>query len=226
MKIFSSLLASLCSQQQYTFQQAWLWFVSGAIAGGSIVYFALKLRLKAQPSLDVPLVSAQGVDYNKLRDLLAAGEWKLADEETELCMLKVCRQETEAGLEKTHIDNFPCEDLRIIEQLWLKYSDGHFGFSVQQHIYQNMGSKREYDEQLWKVFAVFVGWRYRSGNRWIDYDRLTFGIKAPLGHLPAKVIHIDNCRAFCVVRLYDRLDSCCANMRTFNYHQDSDTLAT
>lgn len=201
------LLLNLLSPQKQTFLPAWLWFISGAFAGASIVYFVLKFRLKYQLPNHGPLVSTKGVDYTQLRDFLAAGEWKLADEETELCMLKVCGKEKEGGLDREDIDSLPCEDLCTIERLWLKYSDGRFGFSVQQRIYDK-SSLKEYDESLWKLFAVIVGWRYRIGNKWIDYDRLTFGIQAPVGHLPAKVIHIDRIRLFLVVRLWHRLNHC------------------
>ena len=85
------------------------------------------------------------MDYRKLRDLLAAGKWKEADEETTRVMLAVAKREKEDWLDVKHIDNFPCEDLRTIDQLWVKYSDGKFGFSVQKRIYQGLGGTREYN---------------------------------------------------------------------------------
>ena len=110
-------------------------------------------------SNDVPLVSARGVNYEKLRDLLAAGKWKEADQETNSCMLKVARREKEGWLRIEDIDNFPCEDLRTIDQLWVKYSRGKFGFSVQKQIYQSLGGTRQYDSKIWKAFGDRVGWR-------------------------------------------------------------------
>lgn len=38
---------------------------------------------------DVQLISAVGIDYTTLRDLLAAGKWREADKETQRVMLKV-----------------------------------------------------------------------------------------------------------------------------------------
>ena len=58
-------------------------------------------------------------------------------------MLAVAKREKE--LDVNSIDNFPCEDLRTIDQLWVKYSDGRFGFSVQKRIYQNLGGTRGYN---------------------------------------------------------------------------------
>ncbi|MFM6271628.1 MAG: GUN4 domain-containing protein, partial [Dolichospermum sp.] len=86
---------------------------------------------------EVELKSYVGMDYRKLRDLLKAGKWKEADEETLRVMLAVAR-EREGWLNVESIDNFPCADLRTIDQLWVKYSDGRFGFSVQKRIYQGL----------------------------------------------------------------------------------------
>jgi len=62
--------------------------------------------------------------YQKLRDFLKAGEWENADLETLRVMLQVADRSP----------NFPCFDLRTIDQLWVKYSNGRFGFSVQKRI--------------------------------------------------------------------------------------------
>ncbi|MFM9156775.1 MAG: GUN4 domain-containing protein, partial [Dolichospermum sp.] len=87
-------------------------------------------------SPEIQLKLDVGMDYSKLRDLLKAGEWKEADEETRRVMLAVAKRENEGSLDVESIDNFPCADLRTIDQLWVKYSDGKFGFSVQKRIYQ------------------------------------------------------------------------------------------
>ncbi|MFM6623822.1 MAG: GUN4 domain-containing protein, partial [Dolichospermum sp.] len=98
---------------------------------------------RQQQELKSSLQSSCGVDYRKLRDLLAAGKWKEADEETRQVMLAVAKRERERWLNVESIDNFPCADLRTIDQLWVKYSDGRFGFSVQKRIYQGLGGTRE-----------------------------------------------------------------------------------
>ena len=138
-------------------------------------------------SNDVPLVSAREINYENLRELLATGKWKEADEETIKCMLKVTKREKELWLRVKDINNFPCEDLLSIDKLWLKYSDGQFGFSVQTQIYQSLGGTRKYDSKIWEAFADQVGWR-RKG-RWLGYSQLSFNLKicGYIGHLPAAV---------------------------------------
>lgn len=144
------------------------------------------------------LKSSCGMDYRKLRDLLAAGKWKEADAETTRVMLAVAKREKEGWLDVESIDNFPCADLRTIDQLWVKYSNGKFGFSVQKRIYQGFGRTREYNREIWEKFGDKVGWR--KGGDWLYYKDTTFDIKAPEGHLPEFVMwggvfsRVETCR--------------------------------
>jgi tetratricopeptide (TPR) repeat protein len=131
---------------------------------------------------DVELKSAVGMNYTRLRDLLAAGKWKEADEETRRVMLSVGKREKESWLDTKSIDNFPCEDLLTIDQLWVKYSDGKFGFSVQNKIYQSLEGTRDYDQKIWDAFGDKVGWR-KEGS-WLRYSYITFDKRSPEGHLP------------------------------------------
>ena len=126
--------------------------------------------------------AATGVNYTPLRDLLAAGKWEEADRETTRAMLQAASRAKEDGLRSKDIDNFPCEDLHIIDQLWLESSKGKFGFSVQKDIYGDLGGTREYNEEVWKNFADRVGWR-KEGN-WLYHRDLTFNLDAPAGQLP------------------------------------------
>ncbi|MDB9438727.1 serine/threonine-protein kinase [Dolichospermum lemmermannii CS-548] len=128
------------------------------------------------------LKSSCGMDYRKLRDYLAQGKWKEADEETKRVMLAVVKREKVGWLDEGSIDNFPCADLRTIDQLWVKYSGGKFGFSVQKRIYQGFGGTRKYDREIWEKFGDKVGWR--KGGDWLYYKDITFDKKAPEGHLP------------------------------------------
>ncbi|HEY9849018.1 MAG TPA: serine/threonine-protein kinase [Leptolyngbyaceae cyanobacterium] len=136
------------------------------------------------PSAD-DLSSDKGIDYRKLRDLLKAGSWKEADEETVEVILKVQGIGARlAALES--IDNFPCTDLRTIDQLWIKYSNGRFGFSVQKRIWESVrGKPGLYDYyEMKEKFGDRVGWYVKKKDYWKRYWDLTFTQNAPLGHLP------------------------------------------
>ncbi|NMF67422.1 transcriptional regulator [Brasilonema octagenarum UFV-E1] len=125
------------------------------------------------------LSSERGVNYTKLRNLLKAGQWKEADLETVTFMLKAAGREIESWLDIESIKNFPCTDLRTIDQLWVKYSSGRFGFSVQKRVWESVG--KDYEK-----FGDRVGWRKGMPwkKEWLYYNELTFSTKAPQGHLP------------------------------------------
>ena len=127
----------------------------------------------SKPLAETDAISSErGVDYTKLRDLLAQGKWKEADKETLLVMLKVAGLIEGDWLRVEDIEEFPCTDLRTIDTLWVKYSKGRFGFSVQKRIWQSVGGTPDADYETYKRFGDRVGWRV--DNKWLDYDDLTF----------------------------------------------------
>jgi len=137
-----------------------------------------------QPASGPTLISAAtGVNYQPLQEALAAGDFELADQTTYNLMVRAANREEPGWLRAEDVQNFSCEDLNIIDQLWLNNSDGKFGFSVQQQIYQRLGGTQgEYDADVWRSLGDEVGWR--QDDRWLLYSQLNFGLDAPVGHLP------------------------------------------
>lgn len=156
----------------------------------------------------VESVAKNLVDYTKLRDLLAAGEWQKADRETETVMIKAAGREQEGWLTEEDLNAFPCEDLRIIDQLWVKYSNGRFGFSVQKEIWQEIeANKKEEDVEIWKEFGNRIGWR--MNDSWVGYRNLNFTLDAPQGHLPEWVFVSGFVGGgFFGSGLFDRVENC------------------
>ena len=153
-------------------------------------------RFIVQPEPETEnLASEKGIDYTKLRDLLAAKNWKEADEETYQVMIQAVGKEDGDYFNKDELLNFPCTDLRTIDRLWVEYSDGHFGFSVQKKIYLSVGGKADgkYYEEAWEKFGDRVGWRVNSS--WIFYLEVIFDTSSPRGHLPwCGVVVLGNAR--------------------------------
>jgi serine/threonine protein kinase len=139
----------------------------------------LAMLPQATMSQPVNLISARGVDYSQLDRLLASEKWKEADQETAKKMLEAARRTKEGWFLSEDIPRFPCEDLRIIDQLWVKYSNGRFGFSVQKRIYESLGGSGEYDQKIWEAFGDRVGWRVN--NTWLYHNELKFYTVAPGG---------------------------------------------
>ncbi|MDJ0536655.1 MAG: GUN4 domain-containing protein [Xenococcaceae cyanobacterium MO_207.B15] len=148
---------------------------------------------KIDPEIEAELTSLESNVsyqlYQSLETYLKNGQWREADSETLKVMLKVADREEIGYLNKDSIDKFPCEDLRIIDQLWVKYSKGKFGFSVQKDIYESLGGTKEYNQQVWHNFCEINGWRV--GGKYINYHDLTFNVKAPQAHLPTTGEHSD-----------------------------------
>lgn len=116
------------------------------------------------------------VIYQKLIQLLTSEKWQEADRETATAMLKLAGRETAGWLRVEDFNRFPSFELEIIDQLWVKYSNGRFGFSVQKQIRRSVANN-------YFAFGDRVGWR--QGGLWLDYPSLNFTAGAPPGHLPA-----------------------------------------
>jgi eukaryotic-like serine/threonine-protein kinase len=134
------------------------------------------------------LVSSVGIDYSKLRNLLASKKWQEADRETARLMLRLAKREEKGWLDRESLEEFPYEDLQTIDRLWVKYSNGHFGFSVQQRIYENVIESSEDDSEVWQTFRDLVGWR-KKGEKFC-YSHLNFSEKAPKAHLPVVALFV------------------------------------
>jgi eukaryotic-like serine/threonine-protein kinase len=120
--------------------------------------------------------SAVGIDYTRLHNLLEQHQWQDADQETDAIILQVCDRQGQGKLGIEDIREFPCRDLRTLDKLWIKYSGGRFGFSIQRRLWVKVD--RDYE-----AFGDQVGWRQHA--IWLPYTELTFGIAAPEGHLPS-----------------------------------------
>ena len=123
------------------------------------------------------LISPVGVDYSNLNNLLSQGKWQDADLETKEVMLWVIGRDD--YLPGGAIDEFSCEDLAIINLLWVHHSGNRFGFSVQIRILQEV-------KEDWGSFGDRVGWRVNQV--WQPKTNRVYDLQAPRGHLPSSAI--------------------------------------
>jgi hypothetical protein len=136
-----------------------------------------------RPSEPTLISAATGVNYQPLKDALVARDYRLADQTTANLMVRAAGREAEGALREADGKNFSCDDLKIIDQLWLDHSNGKFGFSVQQQIYKSLGgTPGQYNETIYRQFGDQVGWL--QNNQWMPYGSLNFSATAPMGHLP------------------------------------------
>jgi hypothetical protein len=133
------------------------------------------------------LHSEKGIDYSTLRDLLKAGDWRAADEETYKTMIQAVGKSPGNYFTKHDLLTFPCADLHTIDRLWVKYSQGKFGFSVQKQIYVDCGAKLDGEypgDKIWEKFCDRVGWRI-EGEYVTSYQTLKANPSlSPRGEFP------------------------------------------
>lgn len=121
-----------------------------------------------------------------LRDLLEAGKWKEANDETWRLIVGGLKEEQICDLSVAKaIEDLPASEARTMNRLWEEYSQGRFGFRVQQRIYEEC-------QQNFVNFACHVGWRfyYEDNPRLYPENRehikalIRYSPNALEGHLP------------------------------------------
>jgi len=144
-----------------------------------------KLRADVEQELAALKQTVQESRYRQLEALLKAQQWKEADEETDRLMIATVGKEKGQNFTSDELLNFPCEELRSIDGLWVKYSKGRFGFSVQKDIYVACGGKLDGKypgDEIWEEFGDRVGWR--ESNEWLSSLQLDPSVLYPQGNFP------------------------------------------
>lgn len=122
--------------------------------------------------------SGQGIEYAPLQRALARQEFEEADRITS----EVLRQLAGPAAVKrgyvyySEVAVFAAVDLESLDRLWVVYSQGRFGFSVQLRLLRSLAGRWD---QLWPR----LGWK--QGGLWTRYPgSFTWSLQAPEGHLP------------------------------------------
>lgn len=121
----------------------------------------------------------------QLEDYLRQGDWEKADEETAWLFYLVMVQR---GYKDWYqlCQNFPNQILQEIDQLWVNYSQGHFGFSIQKRIWSSVGGNPNADFETWVNFCQQVEWIEENNSK--NYNSLPFSLESADGNLPARWI--------------------------------------
>lgn len=118
------------------------------------------------------------VDYSDIQTALIQQDYELADRLTlqKMCELAGPNAVKRKWLYFTEVNIFPPLDLQTLDQLWLTYSEGKFGFSKQREIWLGVGKN-------WEKFWPKIAWK--DGNIWTRYPGgFIWSLEAPVGHLP------------------------------------------
>lgn len=175
------------------------WLIPSAIFGFLIViyYFA--------PNFKPPIPPPVQIDYKPIEKLLKSQNFREADDETLRVMLSLADRKQDRFFNKDNIQNFPCTDLRKINQLWVKSSNRKFGFSIQKKIWSDVGGQPGLynNPNLADKFTQRVGWGV-DPNKW--QRNISYKLSAPAGQLPFKVT--SRVYPFGVPYWAERLQSC------------------
>lgn len=126
----------------------------------------------------LPLPADCSVDYSEIQTALVQQDFELADRLTlqKMCELAGPNAVKRKWLYFTEITIFPNVDLQTLNQLWLIYSEGKFGFSKQREVWLGVGKD-------WEKFWPRIAWK--DGNTWTRYPGgFIWNLEAPVGHLP------------------------------------------
>lgn len=159
-------------------------------------------------SFNIPTTGSEasevGADYTKLANLLAKQRLKAADRETSDKLFWLAKGNPDEYLPKGNMKMIPCKDLRTINNLWLSYSKGKYGFSVQQKLYEQIYKEvsrkpkiLSVESEVYDRFARRVDWTARDDAR-LNYDPLIINSRGGEGHLPVTYIKLgvpESCRS-------------------------------
>ncbi|KAG2445075.1 hypothetical protein HYH02_008942 [Chlamydomonas schloesseri] len=130
--------------------------------------------------MEVELGTTAGIDYTTLRDHLANGEFREAEDETRALLIKLAGPEAvkRNWVYFTEVKNISVTDFQTLDSLWKASSNGKFGYSVQKEIWvQN--TKR------WPKFFKQIDWTQGENNNYRKWPmEFIYSLDAPRGHLP------------------------------------------
>lgn len=124
--------------------------------------------------------------FSHLRDLLAEGRFKEADQETANILFGVINKTAET-ITPSDIETFPIAPLRIVDRLWRKFSNDRFGLGIQLNIYRELGGDLNtliaQDADLFLQFCDRIGWR--QNGKMLTPENWEPSLSSPPGFLPA-----------------------------------------
>jgi hypothetical protein len=123
-------------------------------------------------------VSARGLDYAPLQQALMAQQFEEADRITSALLRELAGPTAvrRGYVYYSEVPPMPSADLDSLDRLWVCFSRGRFGFSVQGRLLRSCNDRWEL---LWPKLA------WKDGGRWTRYPgSFQWSIDAPEGHMP------------------------------------------
>jgi len=138
----------------------------------------LEALLQRYPEGWLATSSGLAIDYAPLQRHLILQEFEQADRFTSALLRRLAGPEAEKRgyVYYSEVAAMPGVDLETLDRLWVCFSRGRFGFSVQGRLLQACGGQWE---RLWPR----LGWK--QDGIWTRYPgSFTWSLEAPEGHMP------------------------------------------
>eukprot|EP00793_Prasinoderma_coloniale_P001179 PRCOL_00006170-RA len=126
------------------------------------------------------LESDAGVDYSLLQKELKAGNWELADNEHRRLLCELAGEEAaeRKWVYFTEIAAIPEKDMKMLDTLWLTYSKGRYGFSVQRKVWKACKCR-------WADFFKKIDWVQGENMAYRKWpEEFKWEADSAEGHLP------------------------------------------
>lgn len=132
------------------------------------------------------LPSSCGIDYVPFAIMLSIGDFKAADQFARDNLIKISGPSSmkRGFVYWTEVKNLPATDLATMERLWLQFSGGNFGYSVQKRVW-------DVEQGVFDNYIRRIGWTVTDSDRnerklkWFGQSEFIYDVdKAPKGHLP------------------------------------------
>jgi AAA-like domain/GUN4-like len=155
--------------------------------------------------VEYSLIQYLFIHYTPIEKWLKSKEWKKADEETYRMMTQKMGKKGMETLVKSDFEEFPLEDLYVVNTLWEKYSCSKFGFRNQTEIWINSGGEIGQIRLAPLIkFWQAVGWLSKGKLEEIELNEINHQLQrdTPDGYLPTTGLRFQE------ISLFSRFASC------------------
>lgn len=148
--------------------------------------------ISSSPQPSATAIADRQASYEQLNIYLKEKNWKAADNETYLLLLKAAGRQSyaEGTFHPDEFNRITCADLVLIDQLWTQASNDKQGLTAQNKIYENLVKdiRKTYENIGWispsGELAINTAYN-RQTSRWEYIEGRQPNFKSPpVGHLP------------------------------------------
>jgi GUN4-like len=120
-------------------------------------------KLSAKPAAKPPapmtepvVTSKQDLDYERLQELMKAGEWAEANLLTSRILLTIGKGNDQGYVNADQIAKMSCTELKTVDDLWRYYTRGRSGLSTQANVWRKI---QDGSPKAMQKFEARVGWQ-------------------------------------------------------------------